>query len=205
KHQFDPAYNKVILHVVWEKDKEVYREDGTLLPTLELSARIEDALIDRYEGLCSNLLPIPCANRLPEVKEVVRISMMDKALMQRLDNKSRFARKVYVLNKNDWETTAYQLLAKNFGFKINSEAFFKLSQSLPLKILRRHANSLMQLEALLFGQAGFLDQNFDDSYFLNLKTEYQFLSAKYDFSINVEKHEWKFLRLRPANFPTLRI
>lgn len=206
RHQADPSYNKVILHVVWENDKPVFRKDGTAIPTLEMKNRIDKTLIEKYNALCNNLNPVPCANQISTVEEIIRISMLEKALLERLENKSRFARKLYVLNNNDWESTAYQLLAKNFGFKINSDAFLQLSQIVPLKILRKEADSLLKLEAILFGQAGFLAYRIDDPYYKELQKAYLFLSHKYKLgSAKIQKHAWKFLRLRPANFPSLRI
>ena len=204
-HQDDPAYNKVILHVVWDDDKPAFRSDGTAIPTIELKNRISYDLISKYNGLINYPDAVPCANQLPNVAEIIRYSMLDKALMQRIERKSRVARKLLVLNQNDWEKTSYQLLAQNFGFKVNSQAFFKLSEAVPLKIMQKQSK-LVHLEALFFGQAGLLQEEGLDPYMNLLKSEYEFLVNKYSLvTKKLEKHEWRYLRMRPANFPPVRI
>ena len=106
---------------------------------------------------------------------------------------------------NDWDSLSFQLLCRYFGFKVNNEAFERLSEQLPHKIIAKHSNNSVQIEALLFGVAGFLEEKIDnDLYFNTLKSEYRFLSAKYNLT-NIGKQSWKFLRLRPNNFPTIRI
>lgn len=205
KHQSDPAYNKVILHVVWDNDKPAYRSDGTAIPTIALKGRVHNDLISRYTGLVNYPDVVPCSNQIHAVPEIIRFSMLDKALMQRIERKSRVAKKLYVINNNDWEKTAYQLLAQNFGFKVNSQSFFKLSEAVPLKIMKKQSK-LAHLEALFFGQAGFLEGEPADAYQKFLKDEYDFICRKYTLTVKkLEKHEWRYLRLRPANFPSLRI
>jgi hypothetical protein len=126
--------------------------------------------------------------------------------MQRLQQKAAVVTSLWEANRHDWEETAYQLLAKNFGFKLNSESFLKLSQAVPLKILHKHRDNLTQVEALLFGQAGLLDAPSPDDYARSLRREYDFLSHKYRLQDRkLAAHEWKFLRLRPVNFPTVRL
>lgn len=205
-HQNNPAYDNVILHVVWEEDKKVYRNDGSLMPTIELKNRTDPSVRERFELLMENPHKIPCASSFHAVNKLIRLTMLEKVLMQRLNNKYKNINKLFVQRGNDWEETAYALLAKNFGFKINGMAFLHLSEVLPLKILLKHRNSRVSLEALLFGQAGFLDQPIKESYFLDLKKEHLFLSKKYEiYQKRLPLMEWKFLRLRPANFPSFRI
>lgn len=205
-HQHDPAYDNVILHVVWEEDKKVFRNDGSLMPTIELKNRVDPAMRERFELLMENPHKVPCAPALSRVDELTKLTMLEKALMQRLNNKYKTINKLFVLSNNDWEETAYALLAKNFGFKTNSNAFLRLSEVLPLKILLKHRNSMLSIEALLFGQAGFLDQPIKEPYFLDLKKEYLFLSRKYQiYEKRLSLVQWKFMRLRPANFPSFRI
>lgn len=205
-HHHDPTYDNVILHVVWEDNKLIHRNDGSPIPTLELKHKIDASLKDRYEQLVETPLKVPCASSIQDVGNIVRLSMLEKALMDRLSKRCRTIHKLLVLRNNDWEETAYALLAKNFGFKVNSEPFLRLSEVLPLKILLKHRNSLLSIEALLFGQAGFLDQPIKEPYFETLKEEYLFLSKKYQLYDNrLSLVQWKFMRLRPANFPTFRI
>lgn len=206
KHQFDKAYNNTVLHVVWEDDGQITREDGSKIPTLEIGDRVDERLRDRYSRLINNPGDkIPCQTQLTSIDSLAKISMLDKALMVRLERKSAAVRAIYLNNQHNWEETAYQLLAMNFGFKINADPFFVLAKSLPFKILKKHGNSQFQIEALLFGQAGFLDQQLDDEYYNQLHKEYQFLKSKYQLESKLWEHQWRLLRLRPANFPTLRV
>lgn len=205
-HQHDAAYDNVILHVVWQDDVPIRRRDGSAIPTLELQSRTDKRLLSRYQAILRNQEGIPCAQQFGRVSELEKIAMLDRVLMQRLQQKAAFVTGLWEANRRDWEETAYQLLAKNFGFHLNSEAFLKLSQGLPLKILRKHRDNLTQVEALLFGQAGLLDAPPTDAYSRSLRREYDFLSHKYGLpDRKLAAHAWKFMRLRPANFPTVRL
>lgn len=204
-HERDAAYENVILHVVWEDDKPVYRADGTLLPTLVLRERVDAAMITRYKKLIQHAGAVPCADSLVHVKEITRFSMIERALMQRLETKAGAVRSMLTDNKGDWEETTYQLLAKNFGFKVNADPFLQLARALPYRILRKHSDQPLQIEALLFGQAGFLVAKSKDEYLTALFNEYHFLAKKYSLDAAVHPAQWKFMRLRPANFPTVRI
>ena len=207
-HQADPAYNNVVLHVVWDNDSIVKRNDGTTLPTLVLKNRVAIKLITQYKSLLNNTTTIPCAHQLADVSSIVKLSTLDSTLFQRLTHKNNLVYQLLKRNKNDWEETAYQLLAYNFGFKINSSTLLDLSLCLPLKLIRQNRDSLTQLEALFFGQAGLLNQQptEPDEYWVALSKAYHYLTHKYRLSMDkVNKAQWKFFRLRPANFPTIRI
>ena len=205
-HQHDAAYDNVILHVVWHDDQPVWRPDGTRIPTLVLQHRASPGLLTRYQNLLHNQAPIPCASQFNRSSHLDRFSMLDRVLMQRLQQKAEGVEELWKANGGDWEETAYQLLARNYGFKLNGDAFLKLSQSLPLRILRKHRDQPLQLEAMLFGQAGLLEMENPDDYALSLRREHAFLSHKYGLEPHpMAAHEWKFLRLRPANFPTVRL
>jgi hypothetical protein len=142
---------------------------------------------------------------LPDISEIKKLSMIEKALVERLETKAQFVHELLKINGNDWEQAAYHILCKNFGFKINSPSFERLAELMPHKLLLKH-NQLLQVEALMFGQAGFLDDKKTDAYFLLLKREYEILGIKYSLKEKRMNHsQWKFLRLRPANFPTIRI
>ncbi len=206
KHHRDPAYDNVILHVVWTDDKPVKRGDGSLLPTLELKKRVDNQLILHYRKLMHSPAEIPCSGKIQEVNSLIKFSMLDKALAERLESKVMVILKMLRRNNNDWEETSYQLLAKHFGFKVNNDPFEQLSLSLPYKILLKHSDNLVQLEALLFGMGGFLEEEQVDVYYNLLQREYRLLSRKYAlYGKTLNKVQWRFLRLRPANFPTLRI
>lgn len=205
-HDGDRAYDNVILHLVWQHDKPITRNDKTLLPTLELRGRVDESLIKTYRQLVNSSFAIPCQRSLPEVDNLIKLSMMEKALMERLERKANEVKELYKQNENSWEETFYQLLARNFGFKINAEPFFQLAKSLPLKTLLKHADKQEQIEALLFGQAGFLEANKGDEYYLRLQREHRILIQKYSLQQSkMSKAQWRFLRLRPGNFPSLRL
>lgn len=206
KHSTDEAYEKVILHVVWENDKPVRRTDGSVMPTIELKHRIDLNLWNRYKDLYTSVNVIPCANHWQSVPELNKLSMLDYALMMRLQTKAHGVKELLERNNNDWEQTCYQLLCRNFGFNVNTEPMQRLSQIISYGMLLRHADSSVQSEALLFGAGGFLENIEKDDYTQVLMREYDLLRKKYSLDgRQMSLSQWKFLRLRPANFPTIRI
>lgn len=206
QHHLDEAYDNVILHVVWKSNGEILRKDGTSIPTLELAARVDENLLFRYRRLINSVDEIPCSYALPQLKPLVLLNTLDRTAAGRLETKAREVLSLLERNRGDWSETAYQLLARNFGFKVNTDPFLQLAQALPLKILQKHADQRLQIEAMLFGVAGFLDDHCEDSYYLLLQREFNVLRQKYKLDYRMmKKVQWKFLRLRPANFPTLRI
>jgi len=204
-HQMDNAYENVVLHVVWENDKPICRQDKTLIPTLELKKRVDVSLLKEYKKLINSPHFIACEKSFARVDDLVKLSMFDKALMQRLENKASHVYEILKLNNGDWDETCYQLLAKNFGFKVNADPFYQLAKSLPYKIIQKQ-NSLLQVEALLFGQAGMLETKTKEEYITSIFQEYKLLAQKYSLlESRLKPSQWRFLRLRPANFPTVRI
>lgn len=208
QHQNDPAYNSVVLHVVFEDDAPVHRNNGERIPTLELHSRIDLSLKNRYLKLLHEKKQawIPCASQIQAVSEFTKSSWLDRVLIERLEEKTRYFASVLERNNQHWETTFYELMARSFGLKINTTPFERLAQSLPLLTLAKHKDSLFQLEALLFGQAGFLAPNepFEEDYPQGLQREYQHLQHKYQLQ-PLPRTLWQFLRLRPSGFPTIRI
>jgi hypothetical protein len=205
KHEQDEAYENVILHVVWQHDRDVLRNNGGKVSVLEIKNIVSPNLIDKQNQLINSQSVIPCEGHFKEVSEFTKVSMLSSALAQRLQFKSINVRELLTDNNNDWEETTYQVLAKNFGFKLNAEPMLQLAKNLPLKILQKHRDSPVQIEALLFGMAGFLE-NAVGEHAAKLRNEYGFLSSKYDLKDKqLNAHEWKFLRTRPANFPTIRL
>ncbi len=207
KHQNDPAYDNIILHVVYENDLDdsITRKNRAVIPALELKNQIHPAVIQKYNQLIFKSKEIPCKQLINNVPNFTINHWLERLLVERMEEKTKNIYKSFRDNKNDWEETLYQTVAKNFGLKVNMFSFELLAKSLPQKILARHKQSLFQLEALLFGQAGFLGGAFNDDYPNQLQKEYAFLAKKYNLSKPLEKHIWKFARLRPANFPTVRI
>ncbi len=206
RHQHDSAYNGVILHIVWEDDKKIFRNDGSPIPTIELRNRIDPSLIDSYYNFFSKPDDIVCRDYLTEVNQLIKIGMIEKSLVTRLEKKAKGIQNLIDECDGDWDEVAYRLLASNFGFKVNNEPFRLLAMLLPLRVLQKNSDSLFKIEALLFGQAGFLAGKSEDSYHADLKSEFHFLRNKYKLQDTVlDVSVWKFGRLRPPNFPTVRI
>lgn len=204
-HTTDNAYNNVVLHVVYHDDAPVMMADGRRLPTLELQDRIPDELYGRYHNLIyGEQTIIPCEANIGKLDDFTLRTWFTRVLVERLEKKSAAVIERLQLNRGDWEETFYQFLAANFGFKVNALPFELLAKSLPQNILAKHKNNPLQIEALIFGQAGFLNEDFEDEYPQKLKAEYDFLRKKHQLN-PVEKHLWKFMRLRPQNFPTIRL
>ena len=203
-HHTDPAYNNVILHVVYECDKEVIRENGTSIPQICISGLIYEKIIGNYEKLMIGLNWIPCEKQMNTVDPFIIKNWLSRVLIDRLESKSIVYGDVLSEYKGSWDDSFYVILARNFGFKINSLPFELLARSLPQQILSKHKNNALQIEALVFGQAGFLKQKFIDRYPSQLKKEYLFLKAKYNLQ-PVDHYTWKYMRLRPANFPAVRL
>ncbi len=205
-HEADAAYERVILHVVWNEDKIITRSDGSIMPTLVLKDRIDTGLWERYRKLITGAESIPCARGLHTVNPVVRLSMLDRTLLLRLESKAAGVWALLEANKGDWNEAAYQLMARNFGFKVNAEPFQQLATALPYTLILKHADRPVQVEALLFGTAGFLEDAPDDPYSKTLKQEFTMLRGKYTLEQKrLHKTQWRFLRLRPSNFPTIRL
>jgi hypothetical protein len=203
-HHNDDAYSNIILHVVYEHDRTIVDRNGTPLPTLELSGKFDVQLFNKYQYFLSNKNWVPCSKEVGLIDPITKTSWLERMLVERLERKSNEVEKILMRNKNDWELSFYQVLAGNFGFKVNEQPFQMLAVTLPLSILLKHRNNGFQVEALLMGQAGLLKRDFKDDYPQQLKTEYSFLRQKYGL-VPLETHLWKFMRLRPVNFPTIRI
>lgn len=205
QHQLDEKYDQVVLHVVWEADVPVYRMNGTLVPVLALKKRIDLSLLQTYERLLHAKDAVPCAAFWPAVPEITKTLMLERALVERLEAKGEEVLQTLQSYSNDWEQTAYNVLLRGFGFKANQQPFEELAKALPLSVVRRHQQNVLQLEALLFGQAGFLEEP-EDVYAAQLQKEYTFLSYKYSLAPRaMPRMRWNFLRMRPANFPTVRL
>ena len=204
QHQTDTAYNNVILHVVLEEDQAIKRHTGEIIPCLELAKRVPLKLSTIYKKLIHNEYWIPCQHQLHTVKEITRELWLDRLMVERLEQKTKAIATRFEANQQNWEETFYQMLARNFGLKVNSDPFELLAKSVSILTLAKHKNSLFQIEALLFGQAGLLDKDFEDEYPQKLQKEYEHLKRKYQLT-PIPTTSWKFMRLRPANFPTVRL
>lgn len=197
-HQGDKNYNNVILHVVWEDDG--LKND---LPVLELKGRVSKILLRRYEELMTSGTFIPCGKSIHTVREITWKSWKDRLLAERLLRKSKTADACLQQNNYHWEETFWWLLARNFGMKVNADAFEAIARSISVNVLAKHKSQIHQLEAMLLGQACLLEGKFTDDYPRLLQREYKFLREKYKLKpIHQPIH---FLRMRPGNFPTIRL
>jgi hypothetical protein len=202
-HSADKNYNNVILHAVWKHDKEIKDSTGNTLPTLQLQDRISNLVLNKYEGLMNSSSFIPCENHLTAIKDLTLLSWKQRLLAERLESKSAIIFSFLHQNKFHWEETFWWLIAKNFGIKVNSDAFEKIARSLPVSILAKHKDQIHILESLLFGQAGLLEKEFTEYYPKMLQKEYRFYKTKY--KLDQPQLQLFFLRMRPANFPSLRL
>jgi Protein of unknown function (DUF2851) len=203
-HDQNQDFDSIILHVVWDDNGEIIRKNGQEIPVLCLKNRVNKKLLNDYKALMENNEMIPCFSQFKMANSITKTLMLERALVNRLERKGQIVLQVLKANNYNWEETTYQILAKTMGFGLNSIPFERLARLVPLKILQKHQDNLTSIEALLFGAAGFLN-DLSDQYGLILAKEYDFLKAKYGITNEIKKHEWKFMRTRPANFPTVRI
>lgn len=203
-HQLDPAYDNVILHVVFEQDKEVYRADGNAIPCLQLKDKIDLRLIEKYKRLISSASWVPCAGQIDSAPEITITSWLERLLVERLEQKTNRFRLMMDYHKNDWEACYHEVLASGFGIQKNRQPFELLARKVPFKLVSRLRDQPTQIEALFFGAAGFLDRKYEEKYPTILKNEFNYLQKKFGIQ-PLKKEIWRFLRLRPSGFPTLRI
>lgn len=199
KHSSDDNYKNIILHVVWENDSK----EQLPFPTVVLQHRVSKPLLKKYEELMSGAAFIPCGKNISSVKSLSFFAWKERLLAERLQDKAQVILTYLQKNNYHWEETFWWLLAKNFGIKVNSVAFEKVAQSIPVNVLAKHKNQLLQIEAMLFGQAGLLNDNFAEDYPKMLQKEYFFLQKKH--KLVPPAPPIYFLRMRPANFPTVRL
>ncbi len=203
-HQWDNAYNNVILHVVYEHDKEVFNAKGQPIPTIELKDFIEADTIYKYDTLYMQKQEIPCGNQFSACPSIVKEPWLERMLVERLEGKTAFIKDLFAFTGHNWDESFYLLLCKNFGFKVNAEPFLQLGRQTPLHLLLKYADKPELLEALLLGQSGLLAGEFKEDYPKQLQKEFAFLQHKHQL-LPMAKEQWKFLRMRPGNFPTVRI
>ncbi|MDR3184605.1 MAG: DUF2851 family protein [Prevotellaceae bacterium] len=201
-HHHNDAYHNVILHVVTENDDVIVRNDGQAVPAFVMT--YDPVLEDRYKALLAAPLPVPCAPHVRHIQPIHMIHFLGRLLVERLELKAENIKQALAFTNNEWNAAFHQLLFHAFGFGINTAAFELLAKNTPYKVTGKHRNTLLQLEALLFGQAGMLQGPAKDEYHGMLQKEYCFLQEKFRL-VPLEAHLWKFLRLRPSNFPTIRL
>lgn len=206
-HQKDDKYLSVILHVVYNADMDIVRKDCELIPTLELKNYIPAEMLAEYQRLTLSEQSIPCGNSIAEIPALTMTSILSSLAVERLLRRQGQLLRLLGKCAGDWDELTYRVLAVNFGFNVNSTAFELLAQSLPYKIITRHEDAKLQVYALIFGQAGMLNEMEscqEDAYFKLLKNEYDYLRYKYNLS-PIDPKVWNLLRLRPTNFPCIRL
>jgi hypothetical protein len=203
KHQFDSAYGSVILHVVFDFDAEVPDMNGLSIPVLELRKYIPNELLKRWRILVESMFSIPCAE-IGRVDVLTMHNWLDRLIVERLEQRSGQISQTIKSCKYDWQEAFHVFLFRAMGMHVNALPFEMLARKVPYDLVQKHRQSSFQLEALLFGQSGLLPPETNDEYVRQLIEEYRYLAAKYSLKA-MDAHVWKFMRMRPSNFPSLRI
>jgi len=204
-HEKDSNYDNVILHVVWEHDVDVCRRDNTVIPTLELKSYVPQESLNKFNTLFdSGEKWINCEDHFMTVDQFIISNWLERLYLERLERKSLGVYELLELSKNNWEAVLFKSLTKNFGLKVNGDSFFSLANSFDFSIVRKLQSKPLAIEALFFGQAKLLEETIEEPYFIQLKKEYQFLKQKFNCS-NETIVPIQFFRLRPLNFPTIRL
>ncbi len=203
-HETDKAYDNVILHVVWEHDTEIFRNDNSEIPTLELKHYLDASLLQNYQKLMQSKSWINCETSFTEVDDFLLSNWLERLYIERLERKSEDIQQLLITSNNNWETVLFKMLTKNFGLKVNGESFLSLANSFEFSIVRKLQNEVLDVEALFFGQADFLNDDVQAAYYLDLQKRYGFLKQKFNLN-NQGVLPLQFFRLRPPNFPTIRL
>lgn len=203
-HETDPAYDNVILHVVWEHDLEVMRPDGSEIPVLELASHVDEKLVANYNSLASAKTWIYCEKELGSTDSFTLENWKERLFFERLERKAAPVAELSNSLGGDWEAVLFCFLAKNFGLNTNGEVFFRMAQSLPFHIVRKESFEFENLEALFFGRIALLDDDFEEHYPKDLQFRYRYITGKYQIKA-VTLPQPEFFRHRPDNFPTIRL
>lgn len=202
-HEKDANYDNVILHVVWENDVPIFRKDNSEIPTLELKNYVTLSEINKYKSLIASKSWINCENQITEIDAFIWINWLESLFLSRLERKSEIIDKRLIETNYDWEAVFFEMLAKNFGLNTNGDCFQQLAQSIPFSIIRKESCHVENLEAIFFGKLNLLEEDLEDQYFLNLKKNWHFLKLKYNLPSTFVQPQ--FFKLRPDNFPTIRL
>ncbi|MCK8141903.1 DUF2851 family protein [Flavobacterium sp. I-SCBP12n] len=204
QHEKDSGYENVILHVVWENDAAVFRSDNSEIPVLELKDYVDSDTLNNYHSLVAPKSWIYCEKHLSTIDEFTFKNWQERLFFERLETKSKPIFDLLEKTNQDWESVLFCLLAKNFGLNTNGEIFMKIAQSIPFSVIRKESFEVENLEALIFGTAGLLDNEKEDNYFKDLKFRYFYLLHKYQLD-KIVVPPVQFFKHRPDNFPTIRL
>lgn len=204
KHHLDSAYNNVVLHVCLNGNGETINEQGISVPVLTLQHRLDHSLLEKYEFMLRNADPIPCFRLADKISELHWVQNIDYMATERLEMRCRQLLTDLENLNYDWDEMFYRLLCKALGLKVNAQPMLQLAGSVPYRLLQRYVNNRTQTEALLFGVSGLLSGDFRHTYPKTLKKEFKHLAIKHSLS-TMNPEVWKFMRMRPASFPTMRI
>lgn len=203
-HEKDAAYENVILHVVWEHDTAIFREDNTEIPVLVLKEYVSPEMIKDYKELMVPKSWISCENQIAQIDEFILKNWLERLFFERLERKSKFIYELLEELNQDWEAVLFCLVAKNFGLNTNGNSFLQIAKSIPFSIIRKESFEAENLEALLLGGADLLNAEKEDVYFSDLKFRYFYLLHKYQLDKNYAEPV-QFFKHRPDNFPTIRL
>lgn len=211
-HDRDAAYDNVVLHVCGVVDAIVTTHQGQVLPQMQLS--VPEHVSEHYQELITIDRYPPCYKIIPDLTQLMMHSWMNALQTERLEQKTEAIRKRVDLCDGSWEDAYFVTLARNYGFGVNGDAFEAWANSIPLHAVDHHRDDLFQVEAIFLGQAGLLemetvperyrDEALSEGYFTRLRNEYLYLAHKFGLQ-PIDHKLWKFLRMRPQNFPHIRI
>lgn len=203
-HHLDNAYKNVVLHVVYEDKLPNEKKERPNIPVFNLKGRVDLTKYLQWQKLVNRPDWIPCKSRFNEVPEIVKLQAIERMAVERLERKTKEVNQILDQHQGHWEQTLLIMLCRSLGAKVNTEPFQVLAELLPFNMIKKLKGRILGIEAILFGMAGFLKNPSDDEYYKKLFDEYTFLKHKYSFK-EMNAAQWKFMRMRPANFPSLRI
>ena len=203
-HENDANYDNVILHVVWENDSPIFRKDNSEIPTLELKKYVTLSEINKYKSLITSKSWINCENQITKIDDFIWSNWLESLFLNRLERKSEIIDKRLQETNYNWEAVFFEMLAKNFGLNTNGDCFLQLAQSIPYSIIRKESFDVENLEALFFGKLNLLEENLEDEYYFKLQNNWKYLKLKYNLQSEFGLQP-QFFKLRPDNFPTIRL
>lgn len=203
-HENDKAYENVILHVVWEHDVDIFRKNNVEIPVLVLKDYVPSAILENFEKLMQAKSWIYCENQIKNVDSFIFENWLDRLFIERLERKQNPINELFLQLNKDWEAVLFCLLAKNFGLNTNGMAFLDLAQNLPFSVIRKEASDALNLEALFLGFCGLLDGNKEDMFYQELQNRFGYLVLKHQLDYK-RTIPLQFFKLRPDNFPTIRL